>query len=303
MPQFKQVDVFTTTKFKGNPVAVFFDAEHLSSEEMQQIATWTNLSETTFVLKPTTPDATHKVRIFTPGSELPFAGHPTLGTCFALLELGRLKPNSKGLFVQECIAGLVEIEPIGDLSDPAAIDLQLRIPYYKFHEVSAEGIDDISKLLGVSKDQFGTPVLVEDGPKWVVVPFNKAESVIDLDPDHGTLTTASAKHGWTGLCTIGQHGKGSEWEMRNFAPLEGVPEDPACGSGAGTLGAYLGVHQKGGEGVYYISQGRRINRDAKLVSSVKPGATSGEYDVFVKGHCITVIEGTYWVYDNSSEKD
>ncbi|KAG7193044.1 uncharacterized protein KQ657_001159 [Scheffersomyces spartinae] len=294
MSMFKQVDVFTNTKFKGNPVAVFFDADHLSKEEMQQIARWTNLSETTFILKPSTPATSYKVRIFTPATELSFAGHPTLGTCFALLEAKRIQVNSKGLIVQECGAGNVEIEPIGNLEDLNSIDLQLRVPRYDFHQVSDEAIEDISQLLGLPKDQFDTPVLVEIGPKWVVVRLKDGQSVLDLEPNHGALTDVSIKYGWTGLCTIGQHNdEGTKWEMRNFAPAEMVPEDPACGSGAGALGAYLGVHQKGGEGVYHISQGNKINRDAHLVSTVKPRVDSEGFDVFVKGHAITTITGFY----------
>lgn len=109
MPPFKQVDVFTNKPFKGNPLAVFFDADNLSDDEMQAIANWTNLSETTFVTKPTVEKADYQVRIFTTVSELPFAGHPTVGTCYALLELKLIRPNSDGKIYQQCAAGLVEL--------------------------------------------------------------------------------------------------------------------------------------------------------------------------------------------------
>ena len=126
---FKQVDVFTNRKFKGNPVAVFFDADDLNSDEMQAIAKWTNLSETTFVLKTTNKDADYKLRIFTPKNELPFAGHPTIGSCFALIESGLIQPKS-GKLIQECGAGLVEILVGGDVSIPKNLILSFRLPYF-----------------------------------------------------------------------------------------------------------------------------------------------------------------------------
>ncbi|KAG7192230.1 uncharacterized protein KQ657_001948 [Scheffersomyces spartinae] len=290
---FKQVDVFSQTKFKGNPVAVFYDADDLTDSEMQQIARWTNLAETTFVLKPTTREASYRLRIFTVLGELPFAGHPTLGSCYALIELGLIQPNSAGLFVQECAAGLVEIKPIGSLTDLRNLELQFKLPYYRFEYLvdQTTQMSEIAKLLGVSHEKIITePVLVDDGPRWLVVQLDDNESVIGLKPDFSYMVELSHKYNWSGISAFGKdQSSETEFELRNFCPGDLLEEDAACGSGAGSVGAYLGAHLKSGHTKLKLSQGRCIGRDATLNVSIENGGT----DVFVRGAATTCIVGTY----------
>lgn len=293
--QFKQVDVFTNQKFKGNPVAVFFDADDLSSQQMLQMANWTNLSETTFVLKPTVPEASYKLRIFTPAGELPFAGHPTIGSCFALLELSLIRPNNKGNFIQECEAGLVELSPLGNLNDLASIQLMFKLPYYKFKELVNPNVqlEEIAEALGnISVASIiTTPILVDDGPKWLVVQLRSKQEVLDLIPNLEYLKKISSKYEWIGLCVFGKDlNSDNVFEIRNFAPIVGCLEDPACGSGAGSVGAYLAAKLKTNHTELQLYQGKRILRDAKLLVKIKKneGIT-----IHVAGQAVTCIDGLY----------
>lgn len=290
---FKQVDVFSQTKFKGNPVAVFYDADGLTDSEMQQIARWTNLSETTFVLKPTTKRASYRLRIFTVIGELPFAGHPTLGSCYALIELGLIKPNDDGLFIQECAAGLVEITPFGSISDLKNLELQFKLPYYRFEYLTDKStqVPEIAKLLGVAPDQIVTePVLVDDGPRWLAVQLDSNDTVIGIKPDFSYMADISTKYNWSGISAFGKDNSShNEFELRNFCPRDLLEEDPACGSGAGSVGAYLGAHLKTGHSALKLSQGRCIGRDATLNVSLENSGT----EIYVRGTANTCITGTY----------
>lgn len=272
MPPFKQVDVFTSKKFKGNPVAVFFDADHLSSAEMSVISAWTNLSEATFVEKTTTPGADYKVRIFSLDEELPFAGHPTVGTCHALLEAGLIKPKN-GKIVQECKAGLVELT----VDDDGKIHFQL--PYAKPRALAEQG-GKIDEALGVSNSF--AQAIYETGPVWLVVQLEDARQVLDLVPDWTQLTHISKDLGVAGFQVIGKHDE-RIYEARTFAPSVG--EDPACGSGAGATGAFLRDIMKL-TGDFTIRQGAALRRDA--VISVTTGS-----EITVGGHAVTVINGDY----------
>ncbi|KAL6450013.1 aes1 Antisense-enhancing sequence 1 [Candida maltosa Xu316] len=250
MPQFKQVDVFTDVKYKGNPVAVIFDADGLTTDQMQDIARWTNLSETTFVVKPQSSDADYGLRIFTPGEELPFAGHPTLGSAFALLED------------------------------------EFKLPYAKSRPISEETKNQVQESLG--KTVVGQPVLIETGPKWAVFEFMSADDVLNLNIDLAKITELSKENDWTGIEVFGKHESG-KYELRNIAPIVGVAEDPACGSGSGALGAYLSAHKKEVIDSFEITQGRPIGRDAKI--RVRIGKDDGS--VFVGGNAVTCFSGTY----------
>ncbi|CCH46596.1 Diaminopimelate epimerase [Wickerhamomyces ciferrii] len=225
---FKQVDVFTKTKFKGNPVAVFFQADDLSDQQMATIANWTNLSETTFVQTPTDPSkADYKLRIFTPSSELPFAGHPTIGSCHALLEAGIIKPNDQGIIIQECKAGLVEINVKQDGK------ISFKLPYAKHSEFTET--NEILKELGISSNQVKRTNLVDDGPLWLTFELNSAQDVLDLTPNFSGIAQVlnASGNGSIGIDVFGKyHDKESlTYEARNFAPNDGVDEDPVCGSG------------------------------------------------------------------------
>lgn len=277
MPQFKQVDVFTSEKFKGNPVAVFFDAGDLSSEDMSKMSAWTNLSEATFVEPATRADADYKVRIFSLQNELPFAGHPTIGTCFALLEAGIIKPRN-GKIVQECGAGLVEL----DISDTVPPTIRFKLPLAKRRELSQEDIAKVAQSLGVSKAL--DAAVYDVGPIWLTILLDSAETVLGLEPNFAEASKVSEELGVSGFQVIGKY-DGQRYETRTFAPRFGLQEDPVCGSGSGATAAFLRDSQNV-TGVSYLSQGAALNRAGKIV-------IEGGSEIFVGGTAVTVIEGKY----------
>lgn len=277
MPKFKQVDVFTAVKFKGNPVAVFFDADNLSDAEKSLMSAWTNLSEATFVEKPTTADADYKVRIYSLEKELPFAGHPTIGTCFALLEAGLIKPEN-GKVVQECGAGLVELE----VSDDPTPTVRFKLPYAKRKELSSEEIALVALSLGVTK-ALGAAIY-DVGPIWLTTLLDSAETVRKLTPNMAAVAQVSETLGVSGLQVIGRY-ENNKYETRTFAPYHGVDEDPVCGSGSGATAAFL-RDLLNVSGISYLSQGSALNRDGKVT------ITSGP-EIYVGGNAVTVIDGQY----------
>lgn len=177
--RFRQVDVFTDEAFRGNPVAVVIDAEGLDSATMQQIANWTNLSETTFVLPASNLLADYQLRIFTPRSELPFAGHPTIGTAHALLELGLVTPRNKQL-IQECGAGLVNLH-VDDSAHPSAPTITLTLPEAVTTPLTQQEVDRLVAGLGMTLDPALPPHLVDVGPRWIVA---KAASIEEIGRVH-----------------------------------------------------------------------------------------------------------------------
>ena len=172
--QFAQIDVFSPTPYLGNPVAVILDAEDLEDADMQRIARWTNLSETTFVLPPTTREADYRLRIFTPGGELPFAGHPTLGSAHAWLELGGT-PKIAERLVQECDAGLVEVRRRAGLLSFAAP------PTRRSGDIEEEYLGQIVDAFGIDRDQVLAHQWVDNGPGWAVVRLATAREVLELN--------------------------------------------------------------------------------------------------------------------------
>src|SRR5450631_4072340 len=174
------VDVFTSRPLAGNPVAVVFDADGLDTEAMQAIANWTNLSETTFVLTPTTPAADYRLRIFTPRSELPFAGHPTLGSAHAFLEAGRATPSKGGRLVQQCDIGLVDVT-VEDGADGRQLTFALSSAQVK--PLPAADAAELELILGCKLNQEAAPAIVNVGPIWVVLPMIDATAVVNLRPD------------------------------------------------------------------------------------------------------------------------
>ena len=289
---FKQVDVFTNKKFKGNPVAVFFGADDLKSDEMQAIAKWTNLSETTFVLKTTNEDADYKLRIFTPKNELPFAGHPTIGSCFALIESGIIQPKS-GKLVQECGAGLVEILVDGDISTPNSLILSFKLPYFHVTPIDTSIHSELESALKISSgfcSKIALPVLLDVGPKWLTIQLSKGNDVINLEPNYTEIARLSSLHDWTGIEIFGKHEDGT-YESRSFAPAIGVNEDPECGSGAGALGVYLSQISAKDTKSADIKQGCKIARDAKLRISIDQ--IDDKPSISVGGQAVTCIVGSY----------
>lgn len=224
---FAQVDVFSPTPYLGNPVAVVLDGEGLDDQAMQRVARWTNLSETTFLLPPTDPEADYRVRIFTPGGELPFAGHPTLGSAHAWLEGGG-KPRRDDLIVQECPAGLISVRRGDGILSFAAPATQ------RTGDLESEYLGQIVAAFGISEDQVLSHQWVDNGPGWGVIRLATAQEVLELEPDLSQIPTAM-------IGAIGNYPEGSEhaYEMRTFAPGVGVPEDPVCGSMNASVGQWL----------------------------------------------------------------
>jgi PhzF family phenazine biosynthesis protein len=284
---FKVVDVFTRRPLKGNPVAVILDAEDLDTDAMQAITGWTNLSETTFVLPPATSGADYRLRIFTLRSELPFAGHPTLGSAHAILEAGRLKPRSGGRLVQECGIGLVDVtveEQDGDRR------LNFGLPPATLTPLQAADIAELESIAGCKVDNKVAPAIVNVGPIWVIAQLSDAASVLDLRPDLARLAEFERRLGVTGLTVFGSHERGdAAIEVRTFAPSSGVSEDPVCGSGNGSVAAFQwerGLLPTGGAD-YVAAQGRCVGRDGRIEVNVDANGA-----VRVGGSCVTCVEGS-----------
>ncbi|MEV5535052.1 PhzF family phenazine biosynthesis protein [Streptomyces prunicolor] len=271
---FMQVDVFSTSPYSGNPVAVVLDGTGLSDEEMQGLARWTDLSETTFVLPPTVPEADYRLRIFAPGGELPFAGHPTLGSARAWLEGGGT-PRHDDRIVQECGVGLVTVRRgEGTLAFAAP-------PRVREGALDEEQLLRIVGAFGISRDRVVAHEWVDNGPGWAVVRLATAKEVLALEPDFSLLPDAM-------VGAIGAHPDGSRhaFEMRTFAPGVGVPEDPACGSMNAGVGQWL-TATGAAPSSYRVSQGTRLGRAASIEISADADGT-----VWVSGAAVARIRGT-----------
>ena len=270
---FAQVDVFATTPYKGNPVAVVLDGDGLTDEAMQRFAAWTNLSETTFVLPPTSPQADYRLRIFTPGGELPFAGHPTLGSASAWLQAGGAPAGPDGL-VQECGVGLVELRREGDR-------LSFRAPALRRTGPLDEALlQQVVRGLRIAREDVLDSSWVDNGPGWVAVRLSSAQAVLDLEPDHAALRDVM-------LGVVGPYPAGSPHavEVRAFADPIGVPEDPVTGSLHAGLAGWL-VASGAVPASYTASQGARVGRRGEVDLRVTDG------QVEVGGACTTCIRGT-----------
>ena len=270
---FTQVDVFTDVPLRGNPLAVVHEADGLSDAQMQDFARWTNLSETTFLLRPTDAGADYRVRIFTPGGELPFAGHPTLGSCHAWLAQGGVAQQADEV-VQQCGVGLVRIRRDG-------ARLAFAAPPLRASEVEAGLLSKVLSALGLRADQVLVARWLDNGPQWLALRLADAAAVLALEPDHAALKSL-AKIG-----VIGAHPAGHEcaFEVRAFASHIGIPEDPVTGSLNASLAQWLI-----GEGLapprYLVSQGARLGRAGRVhIDSV-------EGEVWVGGASVSCIRGT-----------
>lgn len=268
---FAQVDVFTVVPYKGNPVAVVLDGQGLSDAEMQAFANWTNLSETTFVLPATEPGADYRVRIFTPKAELPFAGHPTLGTAHAVLNAGLVKARDEKL-VQQCAVGLVELS-VGESG------LSFRLPRYALTELS-----DPEATAWIGAPVKGSAQAVDVGPVWLVAELESIADLERLQHDEARLAAYYVPKGWTGATLY--VADGDRVVVRSFAPGDGIAEDPVCGSGNGAAAAFrLSTGQIGAGDSYVASQGRQVGRDGFITIRI-----AGE-DIHVGGQCVTCITG------------
>jgi PhzF family phenazine biosynthesis protein len=278
---FYQVDVFsasTNQPFTGNPVAVLFDTEGLSTERMQQIARWTNLSETTFVSAATAEG--YAVRIFTPGGELPFAGHPSLGSAFAVAHQQGLSGASLAL-TQRCAVGDVAIEV-----NTIAASAQLKLPQAQLTAIAQQATSELSAALGC--ELADEPKIVDLGPRWLTVPVSSGEVLLAIKPNLNAIAALSRKLNLTGVNVYGAYAQG-HFEVRSFAPALGVPEDPVCGSGNGAVAYYLRDHVKAGLAQHKARQGRAIERDGQITIAYKGS------DIWLGGVCINSVTGSIHV--------
>ena len=303
---FKQVDVFTATPYLGNPLAVVLDGEGLSTEDMQHFAQWTNLSETTFVLPPTpeglAAGADYRVRIFTPTTELPFAGHPTLGTCHAWLAQN---PTPKSLFLQECAVGLVKIQ-----RNPQTQRLAFAAPPLKRSTPSPELLAQVALALGLQAQHIIAAQILDNGPVWFSLLLDGVDTVLQLTPDHVQLKNLELKVGVAAVeraepatSLIARSNREArafgarsptnqvaqaapELEVRAFAAAVGVIEDPVTGSLNASLAQWL-IADGHLPNAYTASQGLNLGRAGRV------HITQDEHgQVWVGGDVVTCINGT-----------
>lgn len=285
---FKQVDVFTNVRFKGNPVAVVLRGDGLTAAQMQQIANWTNLSETTFALTPADSSADYRVRIFTPNAEMPFAGHPTIGTAHALLEAGLIEAKN-GSLVQQCGAGLVKLQVTEGENGTRWISFDLPEPKLSPPLDEAQR-EDLEGMLGCTLDADIPPQVVDVGPRWLVAQLPNAQAVLEVRPDLQRMKETSIAHGFTGVVIFGAYDPGARAgiEVRAFAPAFGANEDPVCGSGNGCVAAFIrSTGQTGRFGNELLaSQGAAVGRAGALRLSLNNDG------IRVGGNAVTCIDGT-----------
>ena len=301
---FKQVDVFTATPYFGNPLAVVLDGSGLDDEAMQRFARWTNLSETCFLLPPTDAQADYRVRIFTPERELPFAGHPTLGSCHSWLQAGG-QPRDGDVIVQECGLGLVKIRR--QALAASGHQLAFAAPPVKRSAVSAELLAEVAAALGLKEAQILAAQLLDNGPRWLALLLDSPETVLQLMPDHPVLARLQVLVGVAAIYpppetpplisrrnrearAFGQASApvikdAPDLEVRAFATCAGVAEDPVTGSLNASLAQWLMTEGHAPER-YRVSQGVCLGRAGQL--QIERDA-SGQ--VWVGGESVTCVEG------------
>lgn len=268
---FRQVDVFSAEPLRGNAVAVVFGAEGLDTERMQAFARWTQLSETTFVLPPTVPQADYRLRIFTPEEELPFAGHPTLGSCHAWLETGGTPRGAE--VIQECGVGLIRLRRDGTRLAFAAPPLRRHGP------ADAATCAHVARGLRVPPSELLAVEWVDNGPGWVAALLADADAVRALRPDYAAMAPLNV--GVVGPCAAGGP---VAFEVRAFVPSLGVPEDPVTGSLNAGLAQWLIGSGRAPER-YVASQGACLQRAGRVhVERLGP-------DIWVGGESVTCIAG------------
>ena len=280
---FRQIDVFSHHPGFGNPVAVVLDAQGLSDADMRRFAAWTNLSETTFLMPPTAAGhaagADYRLRIFSPRGELPFAGHPTLGTCRAWLQQGHT-PRVPGLVVQESAQGLVQIEHQGETLAFAAPPLQRSKP-------SPALVPLVASALGLRPHQIQAAQLLDNGPVWLGLLLDSADTVLGLTPDHARLKDLGQDVGVIHIAPdAGDNPARPGAVVRAFAAPMGNPEDPVTGSLNASLAQWL-IAEGLAPTRYLVAEGECLGRAGRVYIH-----QDGQGQVWVGGHTVTCIEGT-----------
>jgi len=274
---FQQVDVFTATPYHGNPLAVVLQADGLDDATMQRFARWTNLSETTFLLTPTEPGADYCARIFTPGGELPFAGHPTLGSCHAWLTAGGM-PHSTEQVLQQCGVGLVPIR-----RDKAL--LAFGAPALTRSDVQAPLLGTVTAALGLRPAQVVSAQLLDNGTPWLGLLLDDPSAVARLQPDLGQLAATGHKVGVAAV-RADAGDDAVQLEVRGFAPHLGVNEDPVTGSLNASLAQWL-IAEGRMPNHYLAAQGAALGRAGRVQIN-----TDASGQVWVGGQSVTCIRGT-----------
>jgi PhzF family phenazine biosynthesis protein len=270
--QFRQVDVFTATPYLGNPLAVVLGADGLTTEQMQKFAHWTNLSETTFVLAPEDQAADYLVRIFMPTGELPFAGHPTLGTCHAWLEAGG-QPRTPGRVVQQCGAGLVPVR-----QDDQGLAFAAP-PLLRTGPVEPELAARVAAILGLDRDEIVDMQWADNGPGWIAVLLASADAVLAVRPGATDMDL--------GIAGPYPPGSAAAFEVRAFFPKDGsTTEDPVTGSLNAALAQWLLATGRA-NAPYLASQGTVLGRRGQVRISQDDDGT-----IWVGGSIVTCVSGT-----------
>jgi PhzF family phenazine biosynthesis protein len=273
--RYAEIDVFTEQAYAGNPLAVVLDGAGLEDATMQRFARWTNLSETCFLLAPSDAAADYRVRIWTPGGELPFAGHPTLGSCHAWLAAGGVA-RAPGEVVQQCGVGLVRVRRDGER-------LAFAAPALRREAVGDAELAPVLKALGLRRERLRRAAWLDNGPRWLALQLDGADSVLALEPDHAALKALGSKVGVIGAHDAG-HASGCAYEVRAFAAAIGIAEDPVTGSLNASLAQWLI-----GEGVapprYVAAQGTRLGRAGRVHIAQRDGV------LWVGGASIGCVEG------------
>lgn len=283
--RFLQLDVFASRLFDGNPLAVVVDAEGLDSATMQRIARWTNLSETAFLLPPTEPKADYRVRIFTPRQELPFAGHPSVGSAYAAIESGRVDAGSTRL-IQQCAAGLLPVQVIGH---GVSRIIHVQAPPARIEPLGEPLREQLAIALQVqlSNEQ---ACRIDNGPHWIVCNLDHADTVRNLTPDMATIAALCIEHAAVGVGVFGREPAGDiAMAVRAFCPADGIPEDPVTGSANAAIMAWLAARDDGdGYGRRYLaSQGREVERNG-IVEVSRDAATGA---IAIGGRCVIGVRG------------
>jgi PhzF family phenazine biosynthesis protein len=276
---FQQVDVFSAIPFRGNPVAVVLDGNDLSTEQMQAIANWTNLSETTFVCEPTDQQADYRLRIFTPRIELPFAGHPSIGSAHAVLRhVSKLR--NKGCLVQQCNKGLVSLHIDGER-------LFLALPMPIMHNIPAAQLAELTTALGIIPNSVHTSAIIDVGVAWITLQLADADMVRCIQPDLVRIA-ALTPPGVAGLTVFGLASAEtqSQIEVRSFAPAAGIPEDSVCGSGNGCVATLVKQERLIKKPTYIASQGCCLGRNGRVEVRFNEDDT-----IWLGGHSVTCVEG------------
>jgi len=282
---YKIVDVFTSSPLQGNPLAVVLDAEDLDTETMHAVAAWTNLSETTFVLPPSSPKADYRLRIFTPRSELPFAGHPTLGSAHAAIEAGRIVARD-GRLVQECGVGLVQLSADGE---GANRELSFSLPAATLTPLGGSDVDELEAILGTGINREAHPAIVTVGPVWIVACVSSLDRLQSMKPDFARSAAFESRVGVTGVTLFAaKDGTEADIEVRSFASSQGVNEDPVCGSCNGSIAVFRHARRllPSGTTRYVATQGRCLGRSGRVAVRVD---ADGKVDL--GGRCVTTVNG------------